>query len=64
MVVGFEYGLDADAEVMGEIEIGGDLEARVDDGSHAGFLITDEIRGATGIIVRDLTENHLRLASG
>ena len=51
------------AQVAGQLEVGVDLEARVDDRRHPGVLVAHEVRGAAEVVVHDLAEDHSRTLS-
>src|SRR4029079_1826229 len=56
--VGLEHVLDLDPHVAGELEVGLDVEAGIDNGGDAGVLVAHEIRRAAEVVVDDLTKNH------
>src|SRR5207302_67654 len=60
VVVGLENVLDVDARVAGQLEVLGDLEARVHHRADAGVLVAHEVRRAAEVVVDDLPEDHMR----
>ena len=58
VVVGLDHVLDVRAGIARELEVLGDLEARVDDGGDAGVLVSDQIGRAAEVVVYELPEDH------
>src|SRR3954469_12513932 len=60
MVVRLQHVLDAHVQVARELEVFVDVEARIDHGRNAGLVVSDQVRGTAEIVMRDLTEDHVR----
>jgi hypothetical protein len=60
VVVRLEDVRDADAEVVRQLQVGGDVEARIDDRGDARLLVPDEVGRAAEVVVGDLPEDHRR----
>src|SRR4051795_2615332 len=60
MVVRLQHVLDAHVQVARELEVFVDVEARIHHGRNAGLVVSDQVRGTAEIVMRDLTEDHVR----
>ncbi len=59
VVVGLEDVVDAHAQVARQLEVGVDLEPRIDDRRHPRLLVADEVRGAPEVVMHQLPKDHV-----